>query len=649
MKLKFSLGIIFSLLLIFTFSSISNASEKISLPNINSISKNYSFVSTLKSNPERQDILVSNNGKAHIIDLISGNKLRTVQLNNNYLQNFKTDDLNNYYVYQDDSYYYFEEIDGYGSDLFYSTKVTDGNQLPFMGYPLGFLANSSTLIIIGIKEEPRLDDYGELDDYEELNEKIALYGYDLDRKEIVFKRNLPNYQLYAINNEIVFANDKNLMIYDANGNYQDVVEFHSKITDLHFTEDGSKLVVATSADTLQIIDTKNYSLDKKLPFINSNKADSLTIDSTNKYLALSDENSHFKLYDFTNGKRIYTSEDSKTTHGGIALSKNAKFILNNGSIYSGKNLTSYIQSVELPNNLKTIELGQSYSPTLTANRANGTNDLITSGIEWRTDDYNIAYIDSGKNLLVPRKTGEFTLYSTYLDEKIENRVKVVDTKKPVFEGVKNLTFYANQGINTMYGMTAKDLGDGDVTSKVKVSGSFNASKAGVYKLSYSVTDSAGNTATAKRTITIKYNPLKNAFLYDKYFYLSKSSYNKKGSGISPFLVSSYVSKKGSTVRSIFEVDVKNIKNNPFKTITFKSNGKQLVKNIRGSEYYNSKESVAYYLSTKERNWIKSNVASNKTLTVQINASRKNLKSTLNAKQKQGLLDGVLLYDYFTGK
>ncbi|GEK30471.1 hypothetical protein KZO01_07800 [Kurthia zopfii] len=643
MKLKFSLGIIFSLLLIFTFSSTSNASEKISLPNINNLSTSYDTVIPLQSNPERQDILVANREHAYIMDLISGNKLRTIQPQKYYLNYLSTDVLNNYFVYQDDYDYSFNYTYKYISNLLYSTKGTNGNKLPFMGYPLGFLANSSTLIIIGIKEEPE-NEY--IDMYDE---KIALYGYDLDRKKVVFKRNLPNYDLYAFNKEIVFANDKNLMIYDANGNYQDVMEFNSKITDLHFTEDGSKLVVATSADTLQIIDTKNYSLDKKLPFINSNKADLLTIDSTNKYLALSDENYHFKLYDFTNGKRIYTSEDSKTTGGGIALSKNAKFILNNGSVYSGKNLTSYIQSVELPNNLKTIELGQSYSPTLTANRANGTNDLITSGIEWHTDNYNIAYIDGGKNLLIPRKTGEFTLYSTYLDEKIKNRVKVVDTKKPVFEGVKNLTFYANQGIKSMHGMTAKDLGDGDVTSKVKVSGSFNANKAGVYKLSYSVTDSAGNTATAKRTITIKYNPLKNAFLYDKYFYLSNSSYNKKGSGISPFLVSSYVYKKGKTISPIMEIDVKNIINNPFKTIVFKSNGKQLTINIKGSKYYKSTEYGFYNLSTKDRNWIKSNVAANKTLTVQINASRKNLKSTLNAKQKQGLLDGVLLYDYFTGK
>ena len=53
------------------------------------------------------------------------------------------------------------------------------------------------------------------------------------------------------------------------------------------------------------------------------------------------------------------------------------------------------------------------------------------------------------------------------------------------------------------GYTASDNVDGDLTAKVKVSGTVNTAKAGTYVLTYTVTDAYGNTATAKRTVTVK--------------------------------------------------------------------------------------------------------------------------------------------------
>ena len=50
------------------------------------------------------------------------------------------------------------------------------------------------------------------------------------------------------------------------------------------------------------------------------------------------------------------------------------------------------------------------------------------------------------------------------------------------------------------GYTATDDYDGDVTSKVVVSGSVDNSKAGTYELTYTVSDTAGNTTSKKRTI-----------------------------------------------------------------------------------------------------------------------------------------------------
>lgn len=52
------------------------------------------------------------------------------------------------------------------------------------------------------------------------------------------------------------------------------------------------------------------------------------------------------------------------------------------------------------------------------------------------------------------------------------------------------------------GYTALDNCDGDLTAAVTVSGDVNMEKAGVYKLTYSVTDSYGNSCTAERVVTV---------------------------------------------------------------------------------------------------------------------------------------------------
>ena len=52
------------------------------------------------------------------------------------------------------------------------------------------------------------------------------------------------------------------------------------------------------------------------------------------------------------------------------------------------------------------------------------------------------------------------------------------------------------------GYDAKDERDGNITDKVKVTGSVDTSKAGTYKITYSVTNSKGKTASAERTIIV---------------------------------------------------------------------------------------------------------------------------------------------------
>lgn len=69
------------------------------------------------------------------------------------------------------------------------------------------------------------------------------------------------------------------------------------------------------------------------------------------------------------------------------------------------------------------------------------------------------------------------------------------------------------------GAKAVDDVDGDITSKVSISGKVDTSKNGIYKITYSVTDTAGNKATATRTVYVikKNNPSEAG---DKIIYLT---------------------------------------------------------------------------------------------------------------------------------
>ena len=75
--------------------------------------------------------------------------------------------------------------------------------------------------------------------------------------------------------------------------------------------------------------------------------------------------------------------------------------------------------------------------------------------------------------------------------------------KPILSGVSDLTLNIGDKFDALAGITANDKEDGDLTSKIKVSGDVDTSKAGKYEVSYSVTDSAGDIVTAKRIVTVK--------------------------------------------------------------------------------------------------------------------------------------------------
>lgn len=83
----------------------------------------------------------------------------------------------------------------------------------------------------------------------------------------------------------------------------------------------------------------------------------------------------------------------------------------------------------------------------------------------------------------------------------------VDTTPPMItlNGNGEMTIQAGESFSDP-GYTAQDAADGDVTGSVTTEGSVDPGTPGDYTITYSVTDSAGNTGTAQRLIHVKQPP-----------------------------------------------------------------------------------------------------------------------------------------------
>ncbi|MGL6184705.1 MAG: immunoglobulin-like domain-containing protein [Clostridium chrysemydis] len=85
---------------------------------------------------------------------------------------------------------------------------------------------------------------------------------------------------------------------------------------------------------------------------------------------------------------------------------------------------------------------------------------------------------------------------------IKRLVTVRTNEKPKIIGANDMTLIIGRTFDPLYGVTATDKEDGDITSLIKVNGEVNDKQTGTYNLTYSVTDSDDNTVTVKRIINI---------------------------------------------------------------------------------------------------------------------------------------------------
>lgn len=148
---------------------------------------------------------------------------------------------------------------------------------------------------------------------------------------------------------------------------------------------------------------------------------------------------------------------------------------------------------------QTITVGESFDPLAGVTATDKEDGDLTSQIKVT------GKVDTAKE-------GKYPLTYSVTDsdgnETIAKRVITVEKKeisneKPKFFGVNNQTITVGESFDPLAGVTATDKEDGDLTDQIKVTGSVDTTKAGVYTLAYSVTDSDGNTTRQERTITVK--------------------------------------------------------------------------------------------------------------------------------------------------
>ena len=124
-------------------------------------------------------------------------------------------------------------------------------------------------------------------------------------------------------------------------------------------------------------------------------------------------------------------------------------------------------------------------------------DLIEQGAKgggvYQNDEVGYGYINIGATLQLAKDTISAPA------------AEAPDTTPPVITLSGSASMSINQG--TAYaepGYTANDNKDGNITSKVVVTGSVNTNTPGTYTLTYTVADAAGNSATARRIVTVVY-------------------------------------------------------------------------------------------------------------------------------------------------
>lgn len=199
---------------------------------------------------------------------------------------------------------------------------------------------------------------------------------------------------------------------------------------------------------------------------------------------------------FTNNEKLSaTGEVLKSVEEAYKTLKNVKvYIKTNGiTITSGQYPAP---SVKFENGYYVLDFSSSYDGKLIKPGQTISLDLNTSEVIDNLSGVVSIEISQKMYQSAPEMQRQF-IYS--------GQTSPETNTAPVISGVSNKEIKVGDVFNPLAGVTASDKEDGDLTSKITITGSVDTSKVGAYNLTYSVADSNGLTSTAKSTITVVSN------------------------------------------------------------------------------------------------------------------------------------------------
>ena len=151
---------------------------------------------------------------------------------------------------------------------------------------------------------------------------------------------------------------------------------------------------------------------------------------------------------------------------------------------------------------KTIKVGDKFDPMAGVT----ANDKEDGNI---TDKIKVV-----ENTVNTNKAGTYTVKYEVTDSKGATVTKTItvtvkSNDKPVINGADNVSISEGTSFDPMAKVTATDTEDGNITKDIKVTGNVDVNKPGKYELTYTVTDSNGNTTTVKRVVIVLLDSIKN--------------------------------------------------------------------------------------------------------------------------------------------
>lgn len=137
----------------------------------------------------------------------------------------------------------------------------------------------------------------------------------------------------------------------------------------------------------------------------------------------------------------------------------------------------------------------------------GGSAVVDPGTATATDNCGVAEVDGPDASAFPLGTTSVTHAAVDTSGNVNTcsqQITVSDTQAPdlQLQGAPAVTLECGSSYADP-GATASDVCKGDLSASIVVMGSVNASVPGSYSLNYSVTDSAGHTATASRTVSVQ--------------------------------------------------------------------------------------------------------------------------------------------------